>query len=52
MGKFITGKVLIDKMSDDFNSLSQFAMAMNSLPPNSYAQHNELEMFTKENEWL
>ena len=42
------GKILIEKISDDFNILSQFELIINSLPLFPYAQYNELEVITKE----
>lgn len=48
MDKTLTGKVFIEKMSDDFNILSQFEMTINSIPPFSYVECNELEVLTKE----
>ena len=48
MDKPLTRQILIKKMSDDFNILSQFETTVNGLPPFSYAQYNKLELFTKE----
>ena len=46
--KSLTRQVLIEKMGDGFNILSQFEMIVDSLPPFSYVQYNELEVLTKE----
>lgn len=48
MDKSLTWHILIDKISDDFNSLSEFELIVSILPSLSYAQYNELELLTKE----
>ena len=48
MDKSLMGKILIEKMSDDFNILSQFEMILNRLPPFYYAHYNDLEVLMKE----
>lgn len=48
MDKPLTTQVVIEKMSDDFNTLSQFVMIVNNLPPSSHVEYNELEGLTKE----
>lgn len=42
------GQVIVDKLRDDFDLLSQFKMIVKSLPPLSYTQYIELEVLTKE----
>ena len=44
----LTGPILIEKLSDDFNILSQFESIVRNLPCFSYVQYNEMEVSTKE----
>ena len=46
--KGLTGKVIIETLTDDFEVFERFLVTQRSLPPISYTQYVELEVEIKE----